>query len=437
MLIPNKHLDTPHYKLERLRYDDARLDEPTASWKMTRDAAAELESDTLYSTAPETVKPKREAAVKGITPDQPAPRSVARPDRTAAAPASGGLFSWVKKWLTSSPPAADNAPQEPAAPRQPAASRNPRQDKTGKPSSRAERTDSTMREEKREEPRKGSRENPPRSGNNNNSLRQTAGRQRNMQDTPRDKTRSENRSSRNRPVPLTEADIEQPTERQEQRQRTEQRERKPIGGNEALSTEGAHSTAEHATQTQEYVPIGGSPATQDLFPSHGTEESTDERRRRRRGRRGMRRERDDNALTRMPDATVQQDAAPLQPSHVAPRPPLPKTAPVDEKNLADSSTATAQIPVPVPATTTALPATHSAIEATAAMTPATTPSSPDNLQTMLESAGLVWVTTDASKVSATTENTSAAPAPRAPRVRKPSPPADATPLQQVETSHHP
>src|SRR6266404_4952852 len=32
VLIPNKHLDTPHYKLERLRHDDARLDDPRASW---------------------------------------------------------------------------------------------------------------------------------------------------------------------------------------------------------------------------------------------------------------------------------------------------------------------------------------------------------------------------------------------------------------------
>ncbi len=32
LLIPNKHLETPHYKLERLRHDDPRLEESTASY---------------------------------------------------------------------------------------------------------------------------------------------------------------------------------------------------------------------------------------------------------------------------------------------------------------------------------------------------------------------------------------------------------------------
>lgn len=59
VLIPNKHLDTPHYKLERLRHDDARLDEPRASWKMAEEAARELESETGYSKRAEEVKRSR------------------------------------------------------------------------------------------------------------------------------------------------------------------------------------------------------------------------------------------------------------------------------------------------------------------------------------------------------------------------------------------
>ncbi|WP_369065373.1 Rne/Rng family ribonuclease, partial [Burkholderia gladioli] len=71
VLIPNKHLDTPHYKLERLRHDDARLDDPRASWKMAEEAARELESETGYSKRAADAKPKQEAAVKGITPASP------------------------------------------------------------------------------------------------------------------------------------------------------------------------------------------------------------------------------------------------------------------------------------------------------------------------------------------------------------------------------
>ena len=79
VLIPNKHLETPHYKLERLRHDDARLDEPRASWKMAVEAATEMESETGYSKRVEEVKPKQEAAVKGITPASPAPSAPVKP----------------------------------------------------------------------------------------------------------------------------------------------------------------------------------------------------------------------------------------------------------------------------------------------------------------------------------------------------------------------
>src|SRR5580698_10329192 len=98
VLIPNKHLDTPHYKLERLRHDDARLDEPRASWKMAEEAARELESDTGYSKRTEEVKPKQEAAVKGITPEKPAPSAPVRPAATPVpvAPATGGFIGWLK-----------------------------------------------------------------------------------------------------------------------------------------------------------------------------------------------------------------------------------------------------------------------------------------------------------------------------------------------------
>jgi ribonuclease E len=112
VLIPNKHLETPHYKLERLRHDDARLDEPVASWKMAEEAAHELESETGYSKRTEEVKPKQEAMVKGITPASPAPsapvkvapaaaQAVAAP---VAAPAvSGGFVSWLKKLFGAQP----------------------------------------------------------------------------------------------------------------------------------------------------------------------------------------------------------------------------------------------------------------------------------------------------------------------------------------------
>ncbi|WP_343655252.1 Rne/Rng family ribonuclease [Cupriavidus sp.] len=131
LLIPNKHLETPHYKLERLRHDDPRLEDSTASYRMAEAAAKELEADTSYSSRKkEDARPRQEAAVKGITPDAPAPVSVPRPERapkpeaTAAARpvpatqpvASGGFVAWLKGLFGVKPaPAPVAEPVKPAA----------------------------------------------------------------------------------------------------------------------------------------------------------------------------------------------------------------------------------------------------------------------------------------------------------------------------------
>jgi len=107
LMIPNKHLETPHYKLERLRHDDPRLDDQKASYVMAEEAARELETDTTVSRKDADVKLRPEAAVKGITPTQPAPMSQPRPARTEKVQieSSGGLFGFIKKMFSSSPAA--------------------------------------------------------------------------------------------------------------------------------------------------------------------------------------------------------------------------------------------------------------------------------------------------------------------------------------------
>jgi ribonuclease E len=113
LMVPNKHLETPHYKLERLRHDDPRLDDQKASYVMAEEAARELETDTTVSRKDADVKVRPEAAVKGITPTQPAPISQPRPARTekVQAESSGGLFGFIKKMFSSSP-AAQEKPEE-------------------------------------------------------------------------------------------------------------------------------------------------------------------------------------------------------------------------------------------------------------------------------------------------------------------------------------
>ncbi len=123
LMIPNKHLETPHYKLERLRHDDPRLDDQKASYVMAEEAARELEADTIVSRKDADIKVRPEAAVKGITPNQPAPVSQPRPARTevkAETVNTGGFFAFIKK-LFASPEAAPAAKPEAAITR----SRNP------------------------------------------------------------------------------------------------------------------------------------------------------------------------------------------------------------------------------------------------------------------------------------------------------------------------
>ncbi|WP_295643973.1 Rne/Rng family ribonuclease [uncultured Methylibium sp.] len=110
LLVPNKHLETPNYKLERLRHDDPRLENLQASYTMIEEP-----DDEVGITRREKAKAKQEPVIKGVLPDQPAPPPVARepvpprpepvakapvaapPVVAAPVPASGGFFGWVKK----------------------------------------------------------------------------------------------------------------------------------------------------------------------------------------------------------------------------------------------------------------------------------------------------------------------------------------------------
>ncbi|SAI73634.1 ribonuclease E [Bordetella ansorpii] len=116
VLIPNKHLETPHHHIERLRHDDPRLEEPRTSFELAEAPA----TDVVWSPREQETKAKPEALVKGITPSQPAPISTPAPAAAPApapqaAPAAigglGGLFKRLANWLGgASTPAAAPAP---------------------------------------------------------------------------------------------------------------------------------------------------------------------------------------------------------------------------------------------------------------------------------------------------------------------------------------
>ena len=109
LLVPNKTLETPNYRLERLKHDDPRLDNIEASYKM----AEEMEDPTLVTRRSQEKHNKQEPIIKGVLPDAPAPVAVPKPVAVPAAaaakvtpppvaapapvaPAEKGFFGWIK-----------------------------------------------------------------------------------------------------------------------------------------------------------------------------------------------------------------------------------------------------------------------------------------------------------------------------------------------------
>ncbi|MDP2408415.1 MAG: Rne/Rng family ribonuclease [Hydrogenophaga sp.] len=108
LLVPNKSLDTPNYKLERLKHDDPRLDDLDASYKL----ADEPDEATGFTRRSQERTNKQEPVIKGVLPDGPAPVAVPKPQAPVAtpvvapvaaapvakvaAPAEKGFFGWLK-----------------------------------------------------------------------------------------------------------------------------------------------------------------------------------------------------------------------------------------------------------------------------------------------------------------------------------------------------
>ncbi len=107
LLIPNKYLETPHYKLERLRHDDPRLDQNKASYAIAEEVAKEMEEDTIVSKRAEEIKPRQVAAVRGITPSQPAPINQRAEQAKVQAPTNPnqtmGFMSFIKRIFAGTP----------------------------------------------------------------------------------------------------------------------------------------------------------------------------------------------------------------------------------------------------------------------------------------------------------------------------------------------
>ncbi|MFC0398650.1 Rne/Rng family ribonuclease [Paraburkholderia rhizosphaerae] len=347
VLVPNKHLDTPHYKLERLRHDDARLDDPRASWKMAEEAARELESETGYSKRTEEIKPKQEAAVKGITPEKPAPsapvRSTATPAPVAVTPASGGFIGWLKGLFGMQPAAPAPAPTQPEKATRPARgertergerggerggdrNRNRRGGAARDTVTRGEgaaagsggRTGQQPRRDERDtrETReaRGGRDRDTREGREPRESRDRDTREGrdNRGERAERAERGQDRSTERADTAETGARAERPErgERQERRERPDRVERGERRRQQQENADALSQTdADVSAQAQANLTGGAAPVDQEVA------RDGEERRRRRRGRRGGRREREEegvNVNTAADMAEAEGDAASVQ-----------------------------------------------------------------------------------------------------------------------------
>lgn len=109
LMVPNKTLETPNYRLERLKHDDPRLDQLRASYTMAEDFGEE-EGITRRSQEPTN---RQSPVIKGlVVPDSPPPQPEPRapkaeapvapapaPAPVVAAPAPApaqGILGWIK-----------------------------------------------------------------------------------------------------------------------------------------------------------------------------------------------------------------------------------------------------------------------------------------------------------------------------------------------------
>jgi ribonuclease E len=92
VLIPNIHLETPNYKIVRLREGESSETEGMRSYELVELPSESEES--AGSAQPEARAFRQEAAVKGITPATPAPIATSTPQKSGES-----LFSRFKSWL--------------------------------------------------------------------------------------------------------------------------------------------------------------------------------------------------------------------------------------------------------------------------------------------------------------------------------------------------
>lgn len=106
MMIPNPHLETPNYNINRLRLDDMSGEVLQASYKLVEKP---LEEKSTGSTQEQQKGIRAQAVVQGITPAQPAPKMA----EAAKLSMLGRFIAWIKSLSEEEQPKAKPAISRP------------------------------------------------------------------------------------------------------------------------------------------------------------------------------------------------------------------------------------------------------------------------------------------------------------------------------------
>ena len=437
LMVPNKMLETPNYKLERLKHDDPRLDNVQASYKM----ADEAEDPVAVTRRSQEPTNRQSPIIKGVLPDAPAPAAAPRPEAAkpvappsrptprAAAPAQvrpvaeKGFFGWIKSLFGSEP-----LPASPVSPPQESV-------KDERPGGRSVR-DGARRGEGRGEGRGGRGARGGRSEGR-------APRSERPPNTQRERYNSEVKIAApdggavadGASVDARSQNVAKGEGRGDRAPRNSERsERRPRG--ERSRDERTDSAEQGESRTSD-----GTRTSESITPPEQQENRSRDRYGRDRGPRNPRSEPGNRVESPMPEAQPLSDDALAQPprkSYFAVEPAAPIHSP-PELAVAPVATAQAMVlaeaPPSVPTDYSPAPTQSPAAGNVTALPKVQAFVLPlDELSRVAESSGLNWVNSDAEKIATAQAAMAAEPsASRIPRERPVALPVDNGPLILVET----
>ncbi|MFM1818194.1 MAG: Ribonuclease [Pseudomonadota bacterium] len=432
LLVPNRSLETPHYKVERLKHDDPRLDRIEASYKM----AEEVEDPTTVTRRSQEPTNKQTPVIKGVLPDAPAPAVAPKTEATpaakaakpaAAAPATGGgFFAWLKNLFTGASeeakPAALTAKKEEKSREGRGGDRNRRGGRRSE--GRGERTERADGQER------NNRRNAAGAEGESRAERAPRGER---SDRPQRERRNEPRQDTTNLAAPTESgsEGETRTERAPRRERGERGEGRRERG-ERRNDRHAEATAEARNESMDAV----SAETPNTAESAEVQAPVQGERRERRGRDRYGRERRERQTEGRNESTdIVSQEAPVQTaegSEGAPRSSYfdafaaPAAAPMHVAADAPAAVSSAEAAAPVKA------AAQSESRTLPKVASYTLPT--EELLAVASQSGLQWVNSDADKVAAVQAAIAAEPKPiHVPRERAPVVVLDDGPLVLVET----